>query len=77
MAMSEIMKCPKCGGKHEKSVMQASGAVFWNQDNLEEHWTSTSILFEGRKTILESPTWRCKNCHLAVFDYGKEYLLDK
>ena len=77
MNESEIKKCPKCGGELEKGVMQASGVVFWNEDNMEEHWTSTSLLLEGRRMMLESPTWRCKNCHLAIFHYGKEYLPDE
>jgi uncharacterized protein with PIN domain len=74
MNESEIKKCPKCGGELEKGVMQASGVVFWNKDDIEEHWTSTSLLFEGRKMMLESPTWRCKNCQLAIFSYDKKNL---
>jgi hypothetical protein len=73
--MSDFKKCPKCGGELENGVMQASYVVFWNKDNIEEHWTamtrSGAVL--GRKGImLESQTWRCKNCQLAIFHYGKD-----
>jgi len=74
MNEKEINKCPKCGGALENGVMQASSIVFWTKDGMEEHWTSTSILFEGRKTTLESPTWRCKNCQIAIFSYDKKNL---
>jgi hypothetical protein len=69
--MNEVMKCPKCGGELEKGVMQASAVVFWNEDDIEEHWTAMTVL--GRTGImLESQTWRCKNCQLAIFFYGKD-----
>jgi hypothetical protein len=61
----EIKKCPKCGGDLEKGVMQANAIVFWDKDDVEEHWT-------GWWRTLESPTWRCKNCQLAIFSYDKK-----
>jgi hypothetical protein len=71
--MDEVKKCPKCGGELEKGVMQASGVVFWNKDDIEEDWTAMTVL--GRRSILlESPTWRCKNCQLAIFSYNEKYL---
>ena len=73
--MSEMKKCPKCGGELEKGVMQASEVVFWNKDNMEEHWTAMTVIGAalGRTGItLESQTWRCKKCQLAIFLYGKD-----
>jgi uncharacterized protein with PIN domain len=72
-AMGEVKKCPKCGGELEKGVMQASYVVFWNEDDVEEHWTAMTVL--GRTIMLESQTWRCKNCQLAIFYYKKENLV--
>jgi hypothetical protein len=70
--MSDFKKCPKCCGELEKGIMQASGVVFWNKDDIEEHWTAMTVL--GGKIMLESPTWRCKNCQLAIFSYDKKNL---
>jgi hypothetical protein len=71
MNESEVKKCPKCGGELEKDVMQASYVVFWNDDDIEEHWTAMTVL-ERTGIMLESQTWRCKNCQLAIFHYGKD-----
>ena len=68
MNESEVKKCPKCGGELEEGAMQASYVVFWNEDNLEENLTSQWSV--GRRT-LESQAFRCKNCELIVFYYGK------
>ncbi len=37
---NEVMKCPKCGAELERGRMQAAGIVFWNKDDIEEHFTS-------------------------------------
>lgn len=66
--MSEVKKCPKCGGELERGVMQASHIAFWNKDDIEEHLTSV-LGFRG--TSLESQAFRCKNCELVIFYYGK------
>jgi hypothetical protein len=40
MSENEVGQCPKCGGELEKSVIQVSEVVFWNEDNVEERLTS-------------------------------------
>lgn len=67
--MSEVKKCPRCGGELEKGVMQASNVVFWNKDEVEENLTSVWGLGRG---MLESRALRSKNCQLIIFYYGKE-----
>lgn len=68
--MSDVKKCPKCGGELEKGVIQLSlrsdGIVFWNAEDIEEklmshYWLSPRDL----------PAWRCKKCELAIFLYGE------
>jgi hypothetical protein len=63
-----MMKCPRCGGPLEKGVIQASYIVLWNKDNVEEDLTSQ---WRVGKNALESEAWRCSNCELVVFYYGK------
>ena len=66
--MSEIKKCPKCGGELEKGRMQAAGIVFLNKDDIEEHFTSHWL----KEFWLESHAFRCKHCELLTFSYGKD-----
>jgi hypothetical protein len=68
MNMNEIVKCPKCSGELEKGVIQASYIVFWNKADVEEDLTSQ---WRAGKNAIESEAWRCNNCQLIVFYYGK------
>jgi ssDNA-binding Zn-finger/Zn-ribbon topoisomerase 1 len=69
--MSEVKKCPKCGGKLEKGVMQVSlrggGIAFWGKENIEEKLISRRFWEELR----DLSAWRCKKCQLAVFLWRK------
>jgi hypothetical protein len=69
--MSEVKRCPKCGGELEKGVIQlslrGSDIIFWNAENIEERLISQYWPSQMR----DLPAWRCKKCQLAAFLYGK------
>lgn len=48
-------------------TVQASYIVFWNKDGVEEHLTGLMY----RRRTLDSEAFRCKNCELVIFYYGK------
>jgi len=66
--MNESMKCPNCSRELEKGTIQASYIVFWNKAGAEEDITSQWRL---GKNAIESEAWRCNNCQLIIFNYGK------
>jgi predicted nucleic-acid-binding Zn-ribbon protein len=65
--MSEVKKCPKCGGEVEKGVIQfpLRDVVFWNANDVEEKLVSQYW------QVHDFLAWRCKKCKLAVFLYGE------
>jgi len=69
--MNEVKKCPKCGGKLEKGVIQVCSRggdiVFWGTVNIEEKLISQWWPWQMR----DLHAWRCKKCQLAVFLYGE------
>jgi hypothetical protein len=68
--MNEVNRCPKCGGQLEKGVMQLSprggDIVFWGERDVEEK------LVAQYWQVHDLPAWRCKNCKLVLFLYGKD-----
>jgi len=68
MNENEVKKCPKCDRELENGVMQASLVAFWNKDGIEERLTSV-LGSTGRSLV--SQAFRCKNCDLIVFYYGR------
>jgi uncharacterized protein with PIN domain len=65
--MSEIKKCPKCGGELEQGFVTAPRGIYWNdkenkRQTLISMWTWTMPKIEA---------WRCGKCNLVIFCVNK------
>jgi hypothetical protein len=67
--MSEVKKCPKCGGDMEQGFMYVGKGIYWDKD--ENRW-----VYRGMETLIfrwRSPigvqAQRCKQCRLVTFFY--------
>jgi phage FluMu protein Com len=72
------MKCPKCDGEMEHGYLQIGASVgfgvFWF-DRLFEHGEQFAA---GKERLITAfpprniEGFRCPNCKIVVFEYGKE-----
>lgn len=72
--MSEVKKCPKCGGELESGFIHATRGLFWDtkkQRLVFNTFTGTLISGWSGFTMPQARAWRCKKCELVVFLYGK------
>jgi hypothetical protein len=73
------MKCPKCGGEMEHGYLQVGASVglgvFWF-DRLFEHGQQFKAKKERLMTTIAAPRniegFRCPECKIVLFEYGKE-----
>ena len=68
------MDCPSCGSKLERGFINSIRPIYWSY---EKKKTITSfgekLVFSwGSFTTSVAKAYRCKNCKLVLFYYGKE-----
>jgi len=68
--MSEVKKCPKCGGDVENGLLNAPRGIDW----LAQTYTET-LLSPWHWKMPKLKAWRCKRCELVIFTYGKRTLV--
>lgn len=75
--MSEVEKCPKCGGGMEKGYV-ASKMVAWSDKkignlSLKGLWSGQLIISGGYPYPIQNvEAYRCTECKLVIFEYEKE-----
>jgi Zn-finger nucleic acid-binding protein len=74
--MSEVKKCPECGGEMEKGFVNTSSWVFWDT---KEHKRGIFgrpggevIIPLSLFTVRNVEADRCPKCRLILFKYGKK-----
>lgn len=68
--LSEIRKCPTCGGELEKGYLLSSG-IWWD--------TEKHDFQPGKERLTDYPAWtqtnfaalRCRNCRIIMFSEVK------
>jgi len=66
--MSEVKKCPECGGEMEKGFLISPRTLWWNTQKQEVFLGGEQLLRSNWKgNNLEG--YRCKKCQLIVFKY--------
>jgi Domain of unknown function (DUF6487) len=75
--MSEVLKCPKCGGQLQKGFLYLPRGALWDAKRRYVYSysaRSSGWLFDPwmvpRAQIVEA--WKCPNCRLAIFGYERE-----
>jgi hypothetical protein len=69
--LSEVKKCPKCGGEMEKGFLVTPRPLWWDT---EKH----SVNAGGEKLVPFSfgmhnlDAYRCSKCKLVLFKYGEK-----
>lgn len=71
MTEGEVKKCPECGTKMEQGYV-ISEAVFWSKEK-HTQWAlgQERIIPRGFWALPNVEAYRCMNCKLVLFHYGK------
>jgi hypothetical protein len=68
--VSELLKCPKCGGPLEKGYIHAPRGIYW--DTEKHDWNvlfSEELLSQFALTMPKAQGFRCPKCKLVLFSY--------
>lgn len=74
--MSDVMKCPKCGGELEKGYVAAKLVAWTNEKisnwSLKGLWSGQLIINGGYPYNIQNvEAYRCTKCQLVIFEYEK------
>jgi uncharacterized protein (UPF0212 family) len=72
--LDEVMKCPKCGGELEKGFLISNESLFWDTKTHKFFAEFSGEILASKSTRITFQNlepYRCKNCKLVIFEYGK------
>jgi phage FluMu protein Com len=71
--MTEVVKCPECGGVLEAGFIQLPSGAYW--DTKEHKWRikeSRALISRWEFPMPNARAWKCPRCRLAIFEYKED-----
>lgn len=71
--METFENCPRCGKKMERGYITAAQLIYWSKEKTSR-WirAGDEHLVGSRWSGTCSEAYRCPNCKIVLFSYGKE-----
>lgn len=72
--MSEVKKCPKCGGELEKGFLNSHSSLWWDTKphKVMQDGEQLTPSLNWRWSIQNLEAYRCKKCKLIMFEYEEQ-----